>query len=100
MCGSRFHLIKDCTYHEQRMGVGNSQQQPRPMWKNVKEIPSYVPQTTYRSSRCNSADKQTSQVWRRTNRPYVQSNSSYDYNGYWPGYFDSMNVGWGYWILL
>jgi hypothetical protein len=41
VCGSKFHLIKDCTYHEQRMG--DSQRKPRPMWKNVNNIPSFVP---------------------------------------------------------
>ena len=62
------------------------------MWKNVNDIPSFVPH----QQKHNSADKPSS--WRRSGaRPYVRPTSSYFQNGYWPRYFDSMYVGRGYW---
>ena len=56
VCGSKFHLIKDCNFHEQRMGVCASQNKPRPMWKNVNDIPPYTPQETHKTSKHNYAD--------------------------------------------
>jgi hypothetical protein len=44
VCGSQYHLIKDCDYHEKRMKMNGGQQQTRSLWKNVKKIPPYVPQ--------------------------------------------------------
>jgi hypothetical protein len=92
VCGSKYHLIKDCTYHEQRMGARVSQRKPRQMWKNVNEIPSFVPH----QQKPNSVESQFS--WKRTStRPYVQPTSSFFYNGYWPNQFDSMCNGGGNW---
>jgi hypothetical protein len=34
VCGSKSHLIKDCDYHEKRMGMYADQKRPRPMWTN------------------------------------------------------------------
>ncbi|GJR66333.1 putative ribonuclease H-like domain-containing protein [Tanacetum coccineum] len=42
VCGSKFHLIKDCDFYEQQLGLYN-----KPMWHNVANIPSYVPRATY-----------------------------------------------------
>lgn len=87
--GSKFHLIKDCTYHEQRMG--DCQRKPRPMWNNVNNIPSFVPH----QQKHNSADKHS---WRRTvDRQYSQPTSSYFYNDYWPRHVDFMRVNKGNW---
>jgi hypothetical protein len=92
LCGSKYHLIKDCTFHEQRMGECVSQRKPRQMWKNVSEIPSFVPH----QQKSNSAESHSS--WRRTStRPYVRPTSSFFSNGYWPNHFDSMYYGGGYW---
>ncbi|GJX57037.1 putative ribonuclease H-like domain-containing protein [Tanacetum coccineum] len=39
VCGSKFHLIKDCDFYEKRLGLNN-----KPLWHNVDNIPSFVPQ--------------------------------------------------------
>ncbi|GJU48615.1 putative ribonuclease H-like domain-containing protein [Tanacetum coccineum] len=38
VCGSKFHLIKDCDFYEKRLELQN-----KPMWNNVANIPSFVP---------------------------------------------------------
>ncbi|GKC06211.1 putative ribonuclease H-like domain-containing protein, partial [Tanacetum coccineum] len=38
VCGSKFHLIKDCDFYEQQLRLFN-----KPMWNNVAIIPSFVP---------------------------------------------------------
>jgi hypothetical protein len=91
VCGTKFHLIKDCNFHEQRMGVCASQRKPIPMWNNVNHIPSFVPH----QQKHNSADRHS---WRRTvDRPYGRPTSSYFYNDSWPRQFDYMYVNEGYW---
>nr|GEV21155.1 hypothetical protein [Tanacetum cinerariifolium] len=52
MCGSMSHLIKDCTFHEDRMakkfvlptnvGKGTSHGESRPVWNNVQRINHYT----------------------------------------------------------
>ncbi|GJW95699.1 putative ribonuclease H-like domain-containing protein [Tanacetum coccineum] len=39
---SKFHLIKDCDFYEQQLGLYN-----KPMWHNVANIPSFVPRAAY-----------------------------------------------------
>ncbi|GKD68875.1 hypothetical protein Tco_1322965, partial [Tanacetum coccineum] len=38
VCGSKFHLIKDCDFYETQLELHN-----KPMWNNVANIPSFVP---------------------------------------------------------
>ncbi|GJU33472.1 hypothetical protein Tco_1177061 [Tanacetum coccineum] len=38
VCGSKFHLIKDCDFYEKQLKSQN-----QPMWNNVANIPSFVP---------------------------------------------------------
>ncbi|GJX91057.1 ribonuclease H-like domain-containing protein [Tanacetum coccineum] len=38
VCGSKFHLIKDCDFYEKQLELHN-----KPMWNNVANIPSFVP---------------------------------------------------------
>ncbi|GKC94711.1 hypothetical protein Tco_1160153 [Tanacetum coccineum] len=38
ICGSKFHLIKDCDFYEKKLELHN-----KPMWANVANIPSFVP---------------------------------------------------------
>ncbi|GJX74859.1 hypothetical protein Tco_0313454 [Tanacetum coccineum] len=38
VCGSKFHLIKDCDFYENKLELHN-----KPMWTNVANIPSFVP---------------------------------------------------------
>ncbi|GJS02048.1 hypothetical protein Tco_0318556 [Tanacetum coccineum] len=42
VCGSKFHLIKDCDFYEQQLGLSN-----KPMWHNVANIPSFVPRAAF-----------------------------------------------------
>ncbi|GJU00114.1 putative ribonuclease H-like domain-containing protein [Tanacetum coccineum] len=42
VCGSKFHLIKDWDFYEQKLGLYN-----KPMWHNVANIPSFVPRAAY-----------------------------------------------------
>ncbi|GJR78482.1 putative ribonuclease H-like domain-containing protein [Tanacetum coccineum] len=40
--GSKFHLIKDCDFYEQQLGLSK-----KPMWHNVANIPLFVPRPAY-----------------------------------------------------
>ncbi|GJT20071.1 hypothetical protein Tco_0878777 [Tanacetum coccineum] len=42
VCGSKFHLIKDCDFYEKQLELNN-----KPMWTNVAKIPSFVPKAAY-----------------------------------------------------
>ncbi|GJX40605.1 putative ribonuclease H-like domain-containing protein [Tanacetum coccineum] len=42
VCGSKFHLIRDCDFYENQLGLNNA-----PVWKNVENIPSFVPRPAY-----------------------------------------------------
>ncbi|GJV76340.1 putative ribonuclease H-like domain-containing protein [Tanacetum coccineum] len=42
VCGSKFHLIKDCDFYEKQLELHN-----KPMWNNVANIPSFVPKAAY-----------------------------------------------------
>ncbi|GJZ47539.1 hypothetical protein Tco_0601371 [Tanacetum coccineum] len=41
VCGSKFHLIKDCDFYEKHLELHN-----KPLWNNVTHIPSFVPKAT------------------------------------------------------
>ncbi|GJU43515.1 putative ribonuclease H-like domain-containing protein [Tanacetum coccineum] len=47
VCGSYSHLIKDCDFYENRMGVYSGHRESRPMWKNVDNIPPFVTQAAH-----------------------------------------------------
>ncbi|GJV81124.1 ribonuclease H-like domain-containing protein [Tanacetum coccineum] len=47
VCGSFSHLIKDCDFYENKMGVYSVQMESRPMWNNVDNIPLFVPQAAH-----------------------------------------------------
>ncbi|GJV43728.1 putative ribonuclease H-like domain-containing protein [Tanacetum coccineum] len=42
VCGSKFHLIRDCDFYENQLRLNNT-----PVWKNVENIPSFVPRPAY-----------------------------------------------------
>ncbi|GJT24210.1 putative ribonuclease H-like domain-containing protein [Tanacetum coccineum] len=42
VCGSKFHLIKDCDFYEKQLELHN-----KPMWNNVANIPSFVPKAAF-----------------------------------------------------
>ncbi|GKF67749.1 hypothetical protein Tco_0197428, partial [Tanacetum coccineum] len=42
VCGSKFHLIRDCDFYENQLRLNNAS-----VWKNVENIPSFVPRLAY-----------------------------------------------------
>ncbi|GKE83554.1 hypothetical protein Tco_1557296, partial [Tanacetum coccineum] len=42
VCGSKCHLIRDCDFYENQLRLNNA-----PVWKNVENIPSFVPRPAY-----------------------------------------------------
>lgn len=103
VCGSKFHLIKDCDYHEKRMGVSYGQQTFRPTRTNVPPRATHVktsrPNPTDKSVPAGkpvSADRPFPAGWKRhVARPFYITTSTYFQNGFWPSYFDPMYMGWG-----
>ncbi|GJX55590.1 hypothetical protein Tco_0285487 [Tanacetum coccineum] len=47
ICRSFSHLIKDCDFYENKMGVYSVQRESRPMWNNVDNIPPFIPQAAH-----------------------------------------------------
>jgi hypothetical protein len=101
VCGSKFHLIKDCYFHDKRMGVADVSDRPRPKWTNHSSKPSLVPQEKYHISRMNrvpasesvSADRSFSDNrYMHTHRNKYRSKP---FNGFnqWYGYNDQMFLG-------
>ncbi|GJS88313.1 putative ribonuclease H-like domain-containing protein [Tanacetum coccineum] len=73
VCGSKFHLIKDCDFYEKQLELHN-----KPLWNNVTHIPSFVP-------------KATSVPTGSRNRPtFVPAGSR-------PGYHNHINMDEGRW---
>ncbi|GJU16110.1 putative ribonuclease H-like domain-containing protein [Tanacetum coccineum] len=62
VCGSKFHLIKDCDFYEKQLKSQN-----QPMWNNVANIPSFVPKAA--SVPADSRNRQTSVPAGSRNRP-------------------------------
>ncbi|GJW17418.1 putative ribonuclease H-like domain-containing protein [Tanacetum coccineum] len=62
VCGSKFHLIKDCDFYEKQLELNN-----KPMWTNVANIPSFVPKAA--SNSAGSRNRQTSVPAGSRNRP-------------------------------
>ncbi|GKC93636.1 hypothetical protein Tco_1159078 [Tanacetum coccineum] len=42
VCGSKFHLIRDCDFYENQLRLNNA-----PVWTNVENIPLFVPRPAY-----------------------------------------------------
>ncbi|GJR21441.1 putative ribonuclease H-like domain-containing protein [Tanacetum coccineum] len=62
VCGSKFHLIKDCDFYEKQLELNN-----KPMWTNVANIPSFVPKAA--SVPAGSRNRTTSVPAGSRNRP-------------------------------
>ncbi|GJR09982.1 putative ribonuclease H-like domain-containing protein [Tanacetum coccineum] len=62
VCGSKFHLIKDCDFYEKQLELHN-----KPMWNNVANIPSFVPKAA--SVPAGSRNRPTSVPAGSRNRP-------------------------------
>ncbi|GJX63312.1 putative ribonuclease H-like domain-containing protein, partial [Tanacetum coccineum] len=62
VCGSKFHLIKDCDFYEKQLKFHN-----KPLWNNVTHIPSFVPKAA--SVPAGSRNRPTSVPAGSRNRP-------------------------------
>ena len=94
VCGSKFHLIKDCDYYDKRQG---DQMKPKPkvFTSNNRNKNAY-------SNRPVPADGPSERRFynRRNqynNRPFFWQNNNYNHNGYWSGFIDPRFMGGAYW---
>ena len=90
VCGSAFHLIKDCDYYDKHVQVNVSS-----VWHDVNNIPSYIPKAQFSRNKVPS-ERLNSDGW--TNKTFFRPTSTYFQKGLWNGYYDSMNMGrdrWG-----
>ncbi|GJV74779.1 putative ribonuclease H-like domain-containing protein [Tanacetum coccineum] len=99
VCGSKFHLIKDCDFYEQQLGLYN-----KPMWHNVANIPSFVPRTAYVPAGSRnppasvSAGKPFSVGWRNhATRPMTRPTSHYFQHFRRPGCYNQLYMDEGRW---
>ena len=103
VCGSKLHLIKDCDFHEKRMGVSVVNDRPRHKWTNTK--PSPAPQAKYHVSRMYSTPADWLVYSNRSafnNRCMNTNRNRYGFqpfNGanHWYEYTDPMHMGRGNW---
>lgn len=103
--GSKLHLIKDCDFHEKRMGVSVVNNRPRQKWTNTYSKPSVVPQAKYNVSRMYStpadwfvpSDRSVSHSrYMNTNRNRFVSQPFYGVN-HWYEYNDQIFMGRANW---
>ncbi|GJR51800.1 putative ribonuclease H-like domain-containing protein [Tanacetum coccineum] len=99
VCGSKFHLIKDCDFYEKQSGLHN-----KPMWNNVANIPSFVPKAA--SVPAGSRNRPTSVPagrpfsagWKNhAARPMTRPTSHYFQHFSRPGYYNQMYMDEGRW---
>ncbi|GJW05581.1 putative ribonuclease H-like domain-containing protein, partial [Tanacetum coccineum] len=99
VCGSKFHLIKDCDFYEKQLGLNN-----KPLWNNVTNIPSFVPTAasvlTGSRNRSTSipADRPFPAGWKdHAARPMTRPSSHYFQCFSRPGSYNQMNMDGGRW---
>ncbi|GKB26372.1 putative ribonuclease H-like domain-containing protein [Tanacetum coccineum] len=110
VCGSKFHLIKDCDFYEKQLELHN-----KPMWNNVANIPSFVPKAASvpagsrnrpTSVPAGSRNRPTSVPagrpfsagWKNNAaRPMTRPTSHYFQHFSRPGYYNHMNMDEGRW---
>ncbi|GJT89644.1 putative ribonuclease H-like domain-containing protein [Tanacetum coccineum] len=93
VCGSKFHLIKDCDFYEKQLELHN-----KPMWNNVANIPSFVPKAA--SVPAGSRNRPTSVPAGSRNRPTSVPASSRNrptFCSCWSGYYNQMYMDEGRW---
>ncbi|GKB58550.1 putative ribonuclease H-like domain-containing protein [Tanacetum coccineum] len=99
VCGSKFHLIKDCDFYEKQLELNN-----KPMWTNVANIPSFVPKAA--SVPAGSRNRPTSVPagrpfsagWKNTTaRPMTRPTSHYFQHFRRSGYYNQLNMDEGRW---
>ncbi|GJS11003.1 putative ribonuclease H-like domain-containing protein [Tanacetum coccineum] len=104
VCGSKFHLIKDCEFYEKQLELNN-----KPMWTNVANIPSFVPKAASvpagsrnrtTSVPAGSRNRPTSVPagWKNhVARPMTRPSSHYFQHFSRPGYYNHMYMNEGRW---
>ncbi|GJU48192.1 putative ribonuclease H-like domain-containing protein [Tanacetum coccineum] len=110
VCGSKFHLIKDCDFYEKQLELHN-----KPLWNNVTHIPSFVPKAASvpagsrnrpTSVPAGSRNRPTSVPtgrpfsagWKNNAaRPMTRPTSHYFQHFSRPGYYNQMNMDEGRW---
>ncbi|GKF20907.1 hypothetical protein Tco_0069545, partial [Tanacetum coccineum] len=110
VCGSKFHLIKDCDFYEKQLDLNN-----KPLWNNVTHIPSFVPKAA--SVLAGSRNRPTSVPagsrhrptsvptgkpfsagWKNNAaRPMTRPTSHYFHHFSRPGYYNHMDMDKGRW---
>ncbi|GJV27590.1 putative ribonuclease H-like domain-containing protein [Tanacetum coccineum] len=110
VCGSKFHLIKDCDFYEKQLELNN-----KPLWNNVTYIPSFAPKAA--SVPAGSRNRPTSvpagsrhrptyvptgrpfsASWKNNAaRPMTRPTSHYFQHFSRPGYYNHMDMTKGRW---
>ncbi|GJV98029.1 putative ribonuclease H-like domain-containing protein [Tanacetum coccineum] len=99
VCGSKFHLIRDCDFYENQLRLNNA-----PVWKNVENIPSFVPRPAYVPA--GSRNRPTSVPagrpfpagWHNpAARPMTRPKSHYFQQFSRPGSYNQMDMDGGRW---
>ncbi|GKC00605.1 putative ribonuclease H-like domain-containing protein [Tanacetum coccineum] len=99
VCGSKFHLIRDCDFYENQLRLNNA-----PVWKNVENIPSFVPRPAYVPA--GSRNRPTSVPagrpfpagWHNpAARPMTRPKSQYFQQFSRPGSYNQMDMDGGRW---
>ncbi|GKD10408.1 hypothetical protein Tco_1190093 [Tanacetum coccineum] len=99
VCGSKFHLIRDCDFYENQLRLNNA-----PVWKNVENIPSFVPRPAYVPTGSRNrptsvpADRPFPAGWHNpTGRPMTRPKSHYFQQFSRPGSYNQMDMDGGRW---
>ncbi|GJX26904.1 putative ribonuclease H-like domain-containing protein [Tanacetum coccineum] len=99
VCGSKCHLIRDCDFYENQLRLNNA-----PVWKNVENIPSFVPRPAYVPA--GSRNRPTSvpagrpfpASWHNPAvRPMTRPQSHYFQQFTRPGSYNQMDMDGGRW---
>ena len=97
VCGSKFHLIKDCDFYDKQQGDYVKQMKPKPKAfnSNSRNKNAYtnrsVPADAYGSSERHFYNRRN----QYHNKPFFWQNSNH--NGYWSGFIDPRFMGGAYW---
>ncbi|GKE49306.1 putative ribonuclease H-like domain-containing protein, partial [Tanacetum coccineum] len=88
VCGSKFHLIRDCDFYENQLRLNNA-----PVWKNVENIPSFVPRPAY-----VPAGRPFPAGWHNpAAKPMTRPKSHYFQQFSRPGSYNQMDMDGGRW---
>ncbi|GJS36172.1 putative ribonuclease H-like domain-containing protein, partial [Tanacetum coccineum] len=105
VCGSKFHLIRDCDFYENQLRLNNA-----PVWKNLENIPSFVPRPAYvpagsrnrptsvPAGRSFPAGRPFPTGWHNSaDRPMTKPKSNYFQQFSRPGSYNQMEMDGGRW---